>query len=102
MEAPAPPKQIRQSPLMKLGVALFAVGMVAVVTVFVMFASGLENLPVWLSVAAGVITPLGLGIGLAGLVKEARRVNAAGDHRPQASTERSPGPEAPGDGATAS
>jgi uncharacterized membrane-anchored protein len=59
--------------LMRLGVSLFAVGMVAVLAVFIMFAAGLQNLPVWLSAAAGVITPLGLLLGLIALVREARR-----------------------------
>lgn len=63
----------RQSILMRLGIGLFALGLLAVVAVFVMFAAGLENLPVWLSAAAGVITPLGLLLGLLALVREARR-----------------------------
>jgi hypothetical protein len=40
--------------------------------VFIMFAAGLENLPVWLSAVAGIITPLGLLLGLIALVREAR------------------------------
>ncbi|MBB3663473.1 MULTISPECIES: hypothetical protein [Prauserella salsuginis group] len=56
--------------LMRLGVGLFAVGMLAVIIVFVLFAAGMEDLPVWLSVAAGVVTPLGLGLGLIALVRE--------------------------------
>ncbi|WP_199431341.1 hypothetical protein [Qaidamihabitans albus] len=59
--------------LMRTGVALFAIGMVAVVAVFVLFAAGLEDLPVWLSAAAGVITPLGLALGLVALVREHRQ-----------------------------
>jgi hypothetical protein len=66
---PAP----RTSTLMRIGVALFALGMLAVVAVFIMFAAGIENLPIWLSAAAGVITPLGLGLGLIALVREARQ-----------------------------
>jgi len=58
--------------LMRVGIGLFALGMLAVLTVFVMFAAGLENLPVWLSAAAGIITPLGLGLGLIALMLEAR------------------------------
>jgi hypothetical protein len=58
---------------MRIGVALFALGMLAVVAVFIMFAAGIENLPIWLSAAAGVITPLGLGLGLIALVREARQ-----------------------------
>ncbi|ASR38206.1 hypothetical protein BAY61_27965 [Prauserella marina] len=59
--------------LMRAGIVLFAVGMLAVLAVFVMFAAGLEELPVWLSVAAGVVTPLGLGLGLVSLIREHRR-----------------------------
>lgn len=58
--------------LMRVGVGLFAVGMLAVFVVFVLFAAGMEELPVWLSVAAGAITPLGLGLGLIALVREHR------------------------------
>ena len=58
--------------LMRVGIGLFALGMLAVLAVFVMFAAGLENLPVWLSAAAGIITPLGLGLGLIALMLEAR------------------------------
>ncbi|WP_409184748.1 hypothetical protein F9C11_10945 [Amycolatopsis sp. VS8301801F10] len=69
-------KQTGKPILMRLGIGLFAIGMLAVATVFVMFAVGLENLPVWLSAAAGVITPLGLLLGLIALIQEAR----AGKH----------------------
>ncbi|MBB4688003.1 hypothetical protein [Amycolatopsis jiangsuensis] len=65
-------KQTGKPFLMRIGIGLFGVGMVAVLAVFVMFAAGLENLPVWLSAAAGLITPLGLLLGLIALVREAR------------------------------
>jgi hypothetical protein len=58
--------------LMRIGIGLFALGMLAVLTVFIMFAAGLENLPVWLSAGAGIVTPLGLLLGLIALVREAR------------------------------
>ncbi|RJQ87028.1 hypothetical protein [Amycolatopsis panacis] len=58
--------------LMRIGIGLFAIGMAAVLAVFVLFAAGMENLPIWLSAAAGVITPLGLLLGLIALVREAR------------------------------
>lgn len=58
--------------LMRIGIGLFAVGVLAIVAVFVLFASGLSDLPLWLSLAAGVATPLGLLLGLAALVREAR------------------------------
>jgi hypothetical protein len=70
----APAKGAPRKPvLMRVGVSLFAVGVLAIVAVFVMFAAGLVNLPVWLSAVAGVITPLGLGLALVALVREARR-----------------------------
>ena len=59
--------------LMRLGIGLFGLGMVAVLAVFIMFAAGLENLPVWLSAAAGIITPLGLLLGLIALWREHRQ-----------------------------
>lgn len=52
---------------------MFAVGLVAVVAVFLLFAAGYSELPLWLSVAAGVITPLGLALGLISLVREHRQ-----------------------------
>ncbi|MFG1638967.1 hypothetical protein ACGFMK_01635 [Amycolatopsis sp. NPDC049252] len=58
--------------LMRIGIGLFGLGMLAVLTVFIMFAAGLENLPIWLSAGAGIITPLGLLLGLIALVREAR------------------------------
>lgn len=61
--------------LMRVGIGLFGLGMIAVLAVFIMFAAGLENLPIWLSLAAGVITPLGLLLGLIALVREARAKN---------------------------
>ncbi|MQA07321.1 MAG: hypothetical protein GEU98_02000 [Pseudonocardiaceae bacterium] len=57
--------------LMPVAVVLFALGMLAVLAVFVLFATGERNLPVWLSGAAGLLTPLGFGIGLYVLVREA-------------------------------
>jgi|GEM_PF-6039314 len=66
---PQPPK----SALMRTGVALFTLGLAAIVVVFFLFAFGFSELPVWLSLAAGVATPLGLLLGLAALVREARK-----------------------------
>jgi hypothetical protein len=57
---------------MRVGVALFGVGMLAVLVVFFLFATGLRDLPVWLSGAAGILTPLGLGLGLLSLIREIR------------------------------
>ncbi|WP_243658710.1 hypothetical protein [Tamaricihabitans halophyticus] len=60
------------SRLMPVAVGLFALGMLAVLAVFVLFAVGHGELPVWLSSSAGLLTPLGLGLGLYVLIREAR------------------------------
>ena len=65
---PKAPKSL----LMRAGIGLFSLGVLAIVVVFVLFAAGLSDLPLWLSLAAGVATPAGLLLGLAALVKEAR------------------------------
>jgi len=62
---------------MRIGVGLFTLGLLAIVVVFFLFAFGFSELPVWLSVAAGVATPLGLLLGLGALVREARQSGAA-------------------------
>lgn len=67
------PMSARTPRLMQASIVLFALGMLAVVVVFVLFAIGLTDLPVWLSAFAGVVTPLGLGLGLVSLVREHRR-----------------------------
>lgn len=62
----------RQPWLMRLGIGVFAVGVLAVLAVFIMFAAGLRDLPVWLSAVAGVATPVGLGLGFIALIREHR------------------------------
>ncbi len=59
--------------LMRAGIGVFAVGVLAVLVVFVLFAVCLRNLPVWLSAVAGIATPLGLVLGFIALVREHRR-----------------------------
>lgn len=59
--------------LMRVGIGVFALGVLAVLVVFIMFAVGLRDLPVWLSLAAGVATPLGIALGLIALVLEHRK-----------------------------
>ncbi|KAA9161784.1 hypothetical protein FPZ12_013025 [Amycolatopsis acidicola] len=65
--------QPRKPWLMRVGIGVFALGVLAVLVVFVMFAAGLRDLPVWLSAAAGVLTPLGILLGLIALVREHRK-----------------------------
>lgn len=62
-----------KSPLINTGLVIFAIGLVAVLVVFGLFASGLHDLPVWLMTCAGLLTPLGLVIALIGLVRQHKR-----------------------------
>ena len=59
------------SPWTKAGMALFAVGLLAIVADLILFAAGNRNLPVWLNVTC-MLAPLGLGVGLVGVVRDAR------------------------------
>ncbi len=61
--------------------ALFAIGVLAVVVVMGLFASGSHDLPLWLNLMA-MLAPLGFAVGLAGVAVDARRSSralAAGD-----------------------
>lgn len=62
----------RASTLVRVAVAIFAIGLVAVAAVFALYLTGRHNLPLWLNTSAGVLVPLGLGLALVGLVREAR------------------------------
>lgn len=59
--------------LMRVGIGVFAVGVLAVLVVFILFAAGLKNLPLWLSLLAGIATPTGIGLGLIALALEHRK-----------------------------
>ncbi|MFD9703534.1 hypothetical protein [Lentzea sp. NPDC059081] len=59
--------------LLPLAVGLFAVGVLAIVAVFVLFATGHSDLPVWLNVAATYLPAVGLGLGIVAVVRNARR-----------------------------
>ncbi len=63
----------RSSKLVTVAVAIFALGLLAVATVFVLYVSGEHDLPLWLNTSAGLLVPVGLGLALIGLVREARR-----------------------------
>lgn len=62
-----------KSPLINTGLAVFAVGLVFVVVVFAMFASGMQDLPAWLMSCAGLLTPFGLVLSLVGLIRQHKR-----------------------------
>ncbi len=59
--------------LVRIGVAVFALGLVAIVGAIVPLFFGVHDLPTWLNVAAGVLAPLGLGLALIGLLRAMRR-----------------------------
>jgi len=70
----------RQSaPLARIGFIVFVVGLLGVAVIMVAFAAGAHDLPLWLNLVA-MLAPVGFGIGLVGVYREARasrRVAAA-------------------------
>jgi len=67
------PVRTRGSTLVPIAVAIFAIGLVALAVVFVSYAAGHRDLPLWLNMSAGVLVPLGLALALVGLWRDARR-----------------------------
>lgn len=64
----------RRAALLPLAVALFAVGVAGIVTVFVLAATaGAQALPAWLPTTSEVLAAAGFALGLVVLVQEARR-----------------------------
>lgn len=59
--------------VMPLAVGLFALGVLAIVAVFVLFALGYSDLPWWLNVSATLLAPVGLAIGIVAAVRNARQ-----------------------------
>jgi hypothetical protein len=59
--------------LLPLAVGLFAAGVLAIIAVFVLFATGHSDLPVWLNVAATYLPAAGLGLGIFAVVRKARQ-----------------------------
>ncbi|MEO5834224.1 MAG: hypothetical protein ABJA16_06970 [Nakamurella sp.] len=58
-------------PWARVGMVLFAIGLLAILADLLLFATGSRNLPVWLNVAC-MMAPVGLGVGLIGVVRQAR------------------------------
>lgn len=65
--------QVSRFKLVPVAVAIFVIGLVALAAIFVLYVSGRHDLPVWLNASAGVLVPLGFGLALIGLVREARQ-----------------------------
>lgn len=66
------PRHRRAGAWVTVGMVLFGIGLLAIVAVLVLFASGGRDLPVWLNVTA-MLAPAGLGVGLIGVLREVRR-----------------------------
>ncbi len=66
------PQPAGTSILVRVGVVCFALGLLAVVAVFGMFAAGAHDLPLWLNLAA-MLAPVGFGLALIGLFRQSRR-----------------------------
>ncbi|ALG06028.1 hypothetical protein AOZ06_03030 [Kibdelosporangium phytohabitans] len=54
--------------LLPAAMTMFAIGLIAIIAVFVLYASGQSNLSVWLYVAA-MLLPIGLGLGIFSVVR---------------------------------
>ncbi len=61
----------RTPALLPTSVALFGVGVLAIMIIFGLYAIGWHNLPVWLNVIA-MLAPLGLITGVIGVIRQTR------------------------------
>ncbi|GGL88747.1 hypothetical protein [Nakamurella endophytica] len=66
-----PADRRRSSAAARVGMLVFAVGVLAIVADVVLFATGSRNLPLWLNLVA-MLAPVGLAIGLVGVYLENR------------------------------
>jgi hypothetical protein len=57
------PARRRRDPLLTVAMLLFTLGLITLGVAFVLFAFGLRDLPLWLSLS-GVLLPIGLAIGV--------------------------------------
>ncbi|MFB9569354.1 hypothetical protein [Saccharopolyspora hordei] len=62
----------RRSALLPVSVVMFALGLLAIVAIFVLFALGYQDLPVWLNLTT-LLCPVGLAVGVVGAIATARR-----------------------------
>jgi hypothetical protein len=61
----------QSSPLARVGFIVFGIGLLGVAVIMVAFATGAHDLPLWLNLVA-MLAPVGFGIGLIGVYREAR------------------------------
>ena len=59
------------SPLARIGFVVFGIGLLGVVVIMALFATGSHDLPLWLNLVA-MLAPVGFGIGLLGVYRESR------------------------------
>ena len=59
--------------LMPLAIGLFAVGVLAIIAVFVLFIAGHSDLPLWLNVTATYAPAIGLALGVIAVIRKARQ-----------------------------
>jgi hypothetical protein len=59
--------------MIAFAVTLFVLGVLGVLAVFTLYATGHQGLPVWLPSAVGGLTVVGFALGLVVLFREARR-----------------------------
>jgi uncharacterized membrane protein YhdT len=59
--------------LMPLAIGLFAIGVLAIMAVFVLFATGHSDLPLWLNLAATYLPAIGLALGIIAVIRKARQ-----------------------------
>ncbi|GAB3870042.1 hypothetical protein GCM10029964_003680 [Kibdelosporangium lantanae] len=62
---------VPRSKLLPTAITLFGVGLLAIVAIFVLYATGERNPSVWLYVAA-MLLPLGLALGIFSVVRGSR------------------------------
>jgi uncharacterized membrane protein YhdT len=61
-----------RSTALPVAVGLFGLGLLAIVAVFVLYATGHGDLPVWLNLAT-LLAPLGLAVGVITVIVRNRR-----------------------------
>ena len=74
--APRSRDRRKAAPLARIGMIVFAVGLIAIFADMILFAAGSRNLPLWLNLTA-MLAPVGLGLGLLGVVRENRSASPA-------------------------
>ncbi len=78
------PNRPSASPLMKVAMVVFAVGVIAIVVDMALFASGSQDLPLWLNLLC-LLAPVGLGVGLLGTYFQARAWKKQSQRQPASS-----------------